>query len=313
MATPFNMISRDAQDALTEFSTAFDAAYTLADFQEWAKQLGLSVPGKYKTTFPIPISAAGFRIRQGEDKFRDLFEKSFSVSPFEWQDGVRAHHLKIEAPDFIDWAGEPARIALEAKRLPQTLIAAMLEANPVTEFDGLSLFNDAHPVAPVGAAGGSAVIDNNLTGLSALNIAALETIEAQFNGFKGPNGKPMGRHLTHLLVPRAMRLTAEKVINGELMYNSALNAGANTNQVSKNLWSGIEIIVSDELTATNVFYAIDATGPKPWVVADPGAPEEMVFDKSSDLYKTSGYLALNYVKIMGYAPALPHSIIKCAL
>lgn len=312
MATPFNVISRDAQDALTEFSTAFDAAYTLADFPEWAKMLGLSVPGKYKTTFPVPVSAAGFRQRQGEDKFRDLFEKSLSVVPFEWQDGVRAHHLKIEAPDFIDWAGEPERIALEAKRLPNTLIAAMLEANPVLEFDGLTLFNDAHPVAPIGAAS-SAVIDNNLTGLTALTTAALETIENQFNGFKGPNGKPSGRRLTTLLVPRSMNITAQKVVRGDLMYNSALAVGTNTNQVSPNVWSGIEVIVSDELTASNVFYAIDKTGPKPWVVADPGAPEEIVFDKSSDLYKTSGYLAQSYIKIVGYAAALPYSIIKCAL
>lgn len=316
MATPFNLISRDAQDALTEFSTAFDAAYTLAEVTEWAKKIGLTYKTKFKATFPIPISAAGFRKREGEDKFRDLFEKSFSAIPYEWQDGVRAHHLKLEAPDFIGWGEEPQRMALEARRLSNTMIAAMLESGsgtgPVLEFDGKTLFADDHPVAPVGAAS-SAVIDNTITGLTALTVDALETVETRFNGFKGPNGKPMGRKLTHLLVPRSMRLTAEKVIRSDLMYNAALNAGANTNQVSQNLWQGIQIVVADELTTSGVFYAIDATGPKPWVVVDPGAPEEIVFDKDSDLYKTSGYLAVSRILTQGYAAALPHSIIRCAL
>jgi phage major head subunit gpT-like protein len=315
MATPFNMISRDAQLALTEFSTAFDSAFTLADVNEWAKSLGLVYNTKYKATFPVPISAAGFRKREGEDKFRDLFEKSFSVTPYEWQDGVRAHHLKLEAPDFIDWAGEPQRMALEAKRVSNTMIAAMLEsaagAGPTLEWDGKTLFADDHPSNPM--VSGSTAIDNTITGMTALNIAALESIENRFATFVGLNGKPMSRHLTHLIVPRSMRITAEKVLRSDMQYNSALAEGANTNLLSQNLWQGVQLVVADELTTSGVFYALDATGPKPWVVVDPGATEEIVFDKSSDLYKTSGYLALSEILTLGFGAALPHSIIRCAL
>mgnify|MGYP001559041765 CR=1 FL=1 len=42
MATPFNLVSRDAQLALTEFSSEFDAALVLADPNPWSKQFGLT-------------------------------------------------------------------------------------------------------------------------------------------------------------------------------------------------------------------------------------------------------------------------------
>jgi len=315
MASPYNMISRDAQDALREFSTEFDAAYTLAEFPEWAKQLGVVYNTKFKVTFPISLSAAGFRKREGEDKFRDLFEKSFSATPYEWQDGVRAHHLKIEAPDFIGWGEEPARMALEAKRLPNIMIATMLEsasgAGPTLELDGKTLFADDHPSNP--SVTGSTAVDNTITGATALNVAALESIEDRFAAFVGLNGKRAGRHMTHLLVPRAMRITAEKLLYSDMQYNSALEGGANAQLTSKNLWQGVKLIVADELSTSGVFYAIDASGPKPWVVVDPGAPEEIVFDKDSDMYKTSGYLAVNRVLTLGFAAALPQSIIRVAL
>ncbi len=315
MATPYNLISRDAQDALREFSSEFDAAYVLAEVNEWAKALGVVYNSKYKVTFPIPMSAAGFRKREGEDKFRDLFEKSFSALPYEWQDGYRAKASVLEAPDFIGWADEPARIALEARRLTNIMIAEMLEsaagAGPTLEFDGLSLFHDAHLSNPLVA--GSAAVDNTITGLGSITVAALETIETRFSTFVGLNGKPTGRKITHLLVPQSLRVSAEKFLQSEMMYNASLAVGANTNLISKNLWQGVTLIVAPELTTAGVFYAIDAGGPKPWVVVDSGSPEQITFTKDDDLYKTSGYVAQNYIQTLGFAAALPYSIIRCAL
>src|SRR6188474_1783370 len=98
MATPYNLISADAQAALREFSTEFDSAFTLAPVDSWARTFGVVYNTKWKATFPIPISAAGFHVREGDDKLRDLFEKSFSLTPYEWQDGIRARTSVIEAP-----------------------------------------------------------------------------------------------------------------------------------------------------------------------------------------------------------------------
>ena len=45
-------------------------------------------------------------------------EKSISMKPKTWQDGVKELASVIEAPDFIGWASEPERIAAAAQSLP---------------------------------------------------------------------------------------------------------------------------------------------------------------------------------------------------
>src|SRR6187455_2532562 len=101
MASPYDLVSRDAQLALTEFSSEFDAALALGEVDQWAKSFALVNSSRaIRTTYPIPVSAAGYVLRQGDDKMRSLFEKSISMSPVEWVDGVAELARIIEAPDF---------------------------------------------------------------------------------------------------------------------------------------------------------------------------------------------------------------------
>jgi hypothetical protein len=312
MASPYDLVSRDAQLALTEFSTEFDGALALGDVDTWAKTFGLVNSSRaIRTTYPIPVSAAGYVLRQGDDKMRSLFEKSLSMSPVEWVDGVAELARIIEAPDFIGWAGEPARIALEAQRQPNALVAAMLEANPTLEFDSKALFASDHPVNLFDT--GYSTFDNDLAA-SAFDDTMMIAILEYFRGIKGPNGKPMGRRATDFLVPASLEHTAKKFLESDLMYNATLAGGIGTQLTSNNIYKGaVNLVVCDELTTAGVFYVVDKGGPKPWIVQDSGAPEEIQYTKDDELYKNTGKIGIKYVLTMAVAAALPHSIARVTI
>ncbi len=317
-STNINYLSRDAVDSLREFSSDFDQALALGEVQVWSKGLGSAVlvnsSRAIKTTYPIPVSAAGYVERKGDAKFRKLYEKSMSVTPREWQDGVEELARIIEAPDFVGWGTEPQRIAKEAQRLPNTLMAEMLAANPVLDFysgtahSAKNLFEADHPCNIYDDSFGD--FDNDrgtLVGFQAI----LRDFMPYFRSIKGPNGKPMGRRMTDLIVPAALEEIAKDFLESDLMYNAVLDQGSNTQATSNNRYKGaVNLIVADELTSDTVVYGIDRNGPAFAVLQDGGNTETITFDKSSDMYKRTGKLAVSFELIAAVSAALPHSICR---
>jgi hypothetical protein len=196
------------------------------------------------------------------------------------------------------------------------LIAAMLEsasgAGPTLEFDSLPLFDDAHPCNLFDSAAG--VFDNTITGGSAVNAALFDSIHNRFALVNGPNGRPMGRQFTTVLAPASMARTFRNFLESDLMYNATLAGGSGTALTANNIHKGtVDLVICNELTTSGVFYAIDSNGPKPWIVQDGGTPEEIRYDKDSELYKSQGKVGVKYVLTQGVKAALPHSIIRVAL
>jgi phage major head subunit gpT-like protein len=326
MATPFNLVSRDAQQALTEFSSDFDAALAVADAEPWAQRFGLYNPSRaIQTTYPIPISAAGYVERKGDDKMRALFEKSLSMKPKEWVDGVKAKASIVEAPDFIGWAGEPARIAREAARQPNTLVAAMLEANPLLDLyrhehpggsvaSTIELFADTHPVN-IFDASFSTFSNDSITGTE-IDADLIKSIKLKFRNRLGPNGKKMGLRLTHLLVPAAREEEARDFFESDNLILAVQEGGANVGGVpTNNRHKGtVELVVCDEFTNDDLLYAVDGTkGVYPWIIQHGGSPEEIRYDKTDAMYKDTGDVGVKYVLLMAAAAALPHGIERITL
>jgi hypothetical protein len=236
MATPFNLVSRDAQQALTEFSQEFDAALAVADAEPWSRRFGLYNSSRsIRTTYPIPVSAAGYVERKGDDKLRSLFERSLSMSPKEWVDGVAEKAIVVEAPDFIGWAGEPARIAKEGARHPNRLVAEMLAANPLLAFyadeklgvaSTIRLFASNHPVNIFDS---SFLTFDNDHSASAIDSTMLKAAKLRFRQRKGPNGKPMGLRVTHMLVPAAREEEAKDFLESDNLVIAVQNVGATEN------------------------------------------------------------------------------------
>jgi phage major head subunit gpT-like protein len=322
------MVTRDALQALTEFSEAFDGQLVAAEPETWAESLGFAVQSEaIKTTFPIPLSQAGFRERIGDDVLRALYEKSLSVIPRQWQDGVKAPSRVIEKGDFIGWASEPQRIATAWRQLQNDLVAAMLEANPLLDLyrierpggsvaSTIHLFDASHPVCIGDTAPGT--FDNDLAA-SALDSALLEALDLYFSSIDAPNGKPMGLRLRSILVPSALRWTAKKLLEQDTLIDVVLNGATPVGGIPRpNLHKGVvSWAEAIELTSSTVIYAFagvgGGAGPAPWVTQTQPTPEEIRYDKDSDFWKNTGDVAVKYVGDAGVVAALPHGIARVTI
>lgn len=324
MATPYNLVTRDAQLALTEFSNEFDAAMAVADPDSlWAQMLGLSFTSTaIATRFPIPLSAAGYVKRRGDDRLRSLYERTLGVKPETWVDGVEILKDILTAPDFVGWAGEPTRIATEGARQPNTLAAELLEANPLTDLyreessggatlSTLHLFEAAnHLINVVEPAYGTF---GNITTSSggAIDAALVKGLKTKFSSRKGPNGKPMGLSFDTMIVPAAREQEALDFFQSDNLILAVTQGGANVGGVpTNNRHKGtVNVIVAKELTNANRLYAMcAASAAKPWIIQTSGSPEEITYDESSDFYKNTGKVAKKYVLKMGIAAAIPQAI-----
>ncbi len=314
MGSEFNLISRDAQRALEEFAQDFAAALISSGVEQWAKTLGLYRPSRaLKTTFPIPVSAAGYHEFQGDMKYRSLFEKSLSLSPKTWQDGVSELASIIEAPDFIGWTSEPSAIAAAADSLANEIVAGLLEDNPAC-WTGQNFFAGSHPFNIFDTSVGD--FDNDITGATLLTIDNIKVAKENFRAIKMANGKPMGLRMTHMIVPPSLEETAKDLLELDMLL-TAFDNGADpaTAAVLPNRHKGtVKMVVADELTDDDQWYALalNKPGMSPWIVQDEGAPEEIRSDKNSYLYQSTLKVGVSYILRGNGVLALPHCVQRFA-
>ena len=311
MGSEFNLISRDAQRALEEFAQDFTAALTQGPVDQWSKTHGIykSVGPAVKLTFPVPVSAAGYKELEGDLKYRDLFQKSLSFTPKTWQDGVSALASVIEAPDFIGWTAEPAAMAAAAMSLPNEIIAGLLEDNP-TGWDEKAFFAGDHPVNVFDDSKGT--FDNDVTGAGTDPTTENLALAMQhFDNMKAANGKPMGLRMTHVFHPPSQRDKWKKILEQDLLIQTIGDSFGAVDNIYKGV---VTPVCCYELSDTSKWYAaaLNKPGLVPWVLADSGAPEEIRHDKDSHLYKTSLKVGLAYVLRGNGALALPHCMARWA-
>ena len=314
MGSEFLLVSQDAQRALEEFAQDFAMAMTQSGVSQWAKENGLYRPSRaLKTTYPIPVSAAGYHEFKGDLKYRALFEKSLTMQPKTWQDGVSELASVIEAPDFIGWTSEPAAMAAAAMSLPNEIIAGLLESadsDPAC-WTGKKFFAGDHPFNVFDESVGS--FDNDITGAGTdPTVANLAVAMSNFRAIKGANGKPAGYRMTHVLVPGTQEQTWKDILERDLMIVAL--GDSSFGAVDNRMKNAVQLIVSDELTDDDQWYALALNKPGvfPWIVQDEGAPEEIRQDKTDALYKTTLKVGLAYVLRGNGALALPHCIQRWA-
>ncbi len=310
MGQEFNLVSQDAQRALEEFAQDFAAALTQPGVESWARDNGLYKASRaLKTTYPIPVSAAGYAEFKGDFKYRGLFEKSLELKPKTWQDGVAELASIIEAPDFIGWTSEPAAMAAAAMSLPNQIIADALVENE-TSWTGKAFFASDHPVNVFDASVGT--FDNDLTGAGTdVTIANLKLAKEYFRSIKAANGKPLGLRMTHVLAPAAQEETWKDILEQDLVIQTLGGVGGAVDNRHKGT---VKLIVSDELASDSIWYplALNKPGMKPWIVQDEGSPEEIRQDKTDSLYKTTLKVAIAYVLRGNGVLALPHCMQRWA-
>lgn len=312
---PIQLVSADAQRALEDFSEQFTSALASADVDAWARNMGLyHASSALKTTYPIPVSAAGYRELDGDLKYRALYQRSLTLVPRTWQDGVAELASIVEAPDFIGWAQEPAAIAASAQQLPNRLIAELLESNPEC-WTGENFFSTNHPVNVFDSSNGtfSNVLQCDDTSAKGI-IAAIANGKQRFRSIKRPSRPnesqlPLGLRMTHVLVPPALAEVFSDALSRDLIIDSNSD-GSQFGAVDNRHKGTVAIQVCDELSSDDTFYALalGKPGMYPWIVQDEGAPEEILHDKSSALYKTQLKVGVAYVLRANAALALPHAV-----
>lgn len=336
--SPYLNVSRDAAEALTVFSDEFRSALTLADdFPIWAEELGsVNTSGALKTVLPIPVDAAGYKAFKGNMKYRSLYARSMSLITTPWQDGVEAPSAQIEAPDFLNWVGAPANMAREWRRLPNQIVAAMLAQGsldgPLLDFytdkdSGTAstrrLFASDHPCNVFKSSAGS--FDNRMSTTIAeiRNGTFFKEISQYFRTLKGPNGQALGLRMGggEFLLPVEFEELFKEVLESDDLVRAVSNAGAldaTSNVVAaiprNNIYKGtFGRKVAEELADQEHFYAIAAGGDPsnvPWMVLKEAAPEEIVFDKTSERWKDTGMVSVGYRGNMNSGACLPHRIVR---
>lgn len=342
MAKPLQQISFDSQRALEQFSSAFESAFeAVPPSSEWAKAFGLVESSQaLLLTYPMSISAAGYKERKGDDAARDMYERSISITPVEWTDGVKAQKRRLEQNDFAvkAWTGEAARMAVEAKRHANILTARLLHANANIQLykdatlgidAGIALFSSSHQVNIFDSTFGT--FKNVLVGGTSggdFDQAAPAIDGALFDavlnhgatGIKSANGQIMPVNYTDLVVHPKWAQKAKNFLASDLMRGDFLAGNGNTNLATNNRYKGIfNLVVADELASIagvdpdKVFF-VDRNHPaKPFIVQDGGAPEETRFDADSEFCKNTGMVKVTYTMLMGVTGALPHGILRADL
>lgn len=340
MAKPLQQLSFDSQRALEQFSSAFESAFESSDpNSEWAKAFGLVESSQaLLLTYPMSISAAGYKERKGDDAVRDMYERSISITPVEWTDGIQAQKRRLEQNDFAvqAWTSEAGRMAREARRHANILTARLLHTNANIQLykdatlgidAGIPLFSSSHQVNIFDGALGTfknVLVGGgtDFTGTSFNQDMMRAVLKHGRTGIKGSNGQPMAISYTDVIVHPEHEQTAKDFLESDLMRAAFLEGGngPNTQLTTNNRYKGvINLVVADELAQVSgvdpdLLYFVDRnSGAKPWILQDGGTPEETRFDADSEFCKNSGKVKVSYTMLMGVTAALPHAICRVNL
>lgn len=340
MAKPLEQLSFDSQRALEQFSSAFQSAFEASDPKnEWAKAFGLVESSQaLLLTYPMSISAAGYVEDKGDAAARDMYERSISITPIEWTDGIQAQRRRLEQNDFAvqAWTTEAGRMAREAKRHANVLTARMLHANANIQLykdttlgidAGIPLFSAVHQVNLFDSSKGTFknVLlggGTDFTGGSINQDLFRAVLLHGGTGIKGANGQLMSVNYDNLIVHPNKAQEAKDFLQSDLMRAAFLEGGTgpNTQLTTNNRYKGIiNLVVADELAGVSgvdadKIYFVDSThSAKPWIVQDGGTPQETAFDANSEYCKLTGKVRVNYKMLMGVTAALPHGVLRVDL
>lgn len=336
MSRPLQQLQGDAQRRLEDFSAEFFDAFVAADPQsQWAVQFALYKESEVRrATFPMNISAAGYNERRGDDTLRSMYQRSISIEPKEWVDGFAELAVVIESDEFSGWNEEPSALAVEARRHPNILVGAVLEANANIDlyFDrnnntnaNIPLFSTGHLANIFDSAVGTFSNDLSLSDTGGTSGVLDNTVMAAV--FKNMATRPAANNRfmrlrpTDILCSPKNEQMVKDFLSSDLMRATFLEGGAgsqkNTQLTTNNRWKDIvKLSVGDELTAAsdNYLYFIDSrTTAKPWLILAGTSPREIVYDYNDAMFKEKGKLGRKYVLKMDAKAALPHPITRVKL
>jgi len=162
----------------------------------------------------------------------------------------------------LDWdryqilSGNLAKFTSRAKRIWDRQLASMIIANPLS-YDGVSVFNTAHPVNPVAPALGT--YSNDLTGTD-LDEAGLTSAIQAMAQVRWLDGNIIAMPMTDMYVvtgSKALELKARKLIWGTLTPQAG--TAANTSVAASNVMPGMKGMIKDVIYLPELIDPTDVT------------------------------------------------------
>ena len=266
------------------FGATFSQAYSSTEV--WAPRLAMmptygnvsSVVNGWMDKIPI------LREWVGERHIQNVALRGRTMSPLPFELTVGVDRYQIEDDAYGLYGPAVAMMGEQAAKWGDREIAKLILANP-TGFDGVSFFNDAHPVdIDAGAAGPYGTYDNNLAlALTATNFGLARTA---MRGFKGRDGQPMGIRPSLLVVPPSLEDTANRIMTSDYLASFVMgNSTAGNVAAEPNIYKGAcEVLVIDELESDpTAWYLLDnRKAIKPFLWWQRQAPQFVYKNKPDD-------------------------------
>lgn len=214
----------------------------------------------------------GMREWLGPRVINNLAARGYYLDNKSFEDTISLARDSV-ADDQLGMLGNYAAALGEAAKIwPDTLVRNALEAG-ITElcYDGQFFFDSDHPIDIDGALGlgnFSNRFDSTTSGAMALSAANLDTGYTSMCGYKGESGELLGVRPTHLIVPPALRTTAKRITESDLLVFGG--ASAPESNPYKNL---VQVLEIPALTSSTAWYLMDLSRPiKPLVFQQREAP-----------------------------------------
>lgn len=207
----------------TQFSGLFYRAYDRT--VPWYQQLCTSVPSSAKQN-DYGWMAKSFKMREwvGERQSQNLFSHHYAITNKLWELTVDVDRSDIDDDNLGIYNPRFELMGEEVRKQPDDVLTGLLQ-NGHNElcFDQQAFFDTDHPVNIKKASMG--VQSNYSANGMALNQPNFETVRMRMMGYKGEDGRPLRVNPTHIIVPPALGPDARKVLQADLVLNTAVNTG----------------------------------------------------------------------------------------
>lgn len=232
--------------------------------------------GSYHNLYPWIGEAPVMQLLRAELEIAGMSDATVEVLNDTYKIGIEVPRNQIHDDQLGATMRRVSQMGAIALNFKNKLIAAAIEAGTTYgSFDGVSLFNDTHPIR-----GAQTATQDNLLAGTGTSVTALKTdlaaAIAVAQGWKAENGEPFAGSRTNwtVLVPPGLLIAMLEAINAPIVpivfgSNTAAASVGNVGFASAGM--SISVISSPRLTDANDWYLFDAGSVKPLIYqeADP--------------------------------------------
>lgn len=244
----------------------------------------------------IPGGVPTLREWVGERHYKNLKAYDYKLNNKKFENTIEVPREKVEddnATGLGFYDGQVRQLGARARTFPSKMLASLLHEG-FTElcYDGVPFFSDSHPIK-------SGTQSNKTT--AALDANAFEDAMAALLSMKDYQGEPvdpigMGGEL-YLVVPPALRATAQGILEKELVATSDGGSESNAN------YKAAKLVVSPYLTSDTEWFLLVGGNYKPFIQQNRTSPEfqALTAADSDHVIKNDTYLwGLRWRMNLGY-------------